>query len=369
MTVKYKQGKLFVTDINQDDSAESKFFEINNRRYLGNKFKLNSFIKEIVDSECGQFDSFADLFAGTGVVASLFKDKKLIVNDILYSNFVCHQAWFGTESYDINKIKQLIEKYNNHNESKENYFSKNFSNTYFSKKICKKIGFIRQDIENLYKSSYINEREKFILITSLIYAMDKIANTCGHYDAYRKNSDFNDKLVLLVPKITKNNKKNEIYNLEISDLSKCISADVIYLDPPYNSRQYSDSYHLLENVAEWQKPNIFGVAKKMDRSHIKSDFCTSKAPKAFDNLIQSLDAKYILLSYNNMGNKGDGRSQAKISDKDILDTLNKKGKVTIFTRSYKAFTTGKSNIEDNEERVFLCECKKCVNHFNFFCRL
>ena len=73
-------------------------------------------------------------------------------------------------------------------------------------------------------------------------------------------------------------------------------------------------------------------------------------------MISHITAKYILLSYNNMANKGNGRSNAKISDEAIMRVLEAKGKVEVFSESYKAFTTGKSNIEGNEERLFLCKC-------------
>lgn len=33
-----------------------------------------------------------------------------------------------------------------------------------------------------------------------------------------------------------------------------------------------------------------------------------------------------------------------------------KGKVKVFSKQYKSFTTGKSDRQDNEERLFLCEC-------------
>ena len=65
------------------------------------------------------------------------------------------------------------------------------------------------------------------------------------------------------------NKENELYNKDINELVRHISADVIYLDPPYNSRQYCDAYHLLENVVHWKKPKVRGVAKKMDRTFLK----------------------------------------------------------------------------------------------------
>ena len=115
-------------------------------------------------------------------------------------------------------------------------------------------------------------------------------------------------------------------------------------------------YHLLENVARWEKPEVFGVAKKMDRSSMKSKYCTQSATEAFEQLIKDINAKYILLSYNNMAAKGNDRSNAKISDDDILRILKQKGEVKIFSESYKAFTTGKSDIDDNQERLFLCRC-------------
>ena len=145
-------------------------FTINNRRYLGNKFKLNEFIYHNIINECGDFCTFADLFAGTGSVASLFHGKQLIVNDILYSNYVCHQTWFGTDKYSKSKIIKYLNQYNTSKVSRDNYFSKHYSNTYFSKENCRKIGYIRENIENNFKAGNINLREKCILITSLLYA-------------------------------------------------------------------------------------------------------------------------------------------------------------------------------------------------------
>lgn len=331
-------------------------FSINNRRYLGNKYKLNQFIKTTILQECENFESFADLFAGTGAVASMFQDKHLIVNDILYSNYVCHQTWFGTEKYSQSKIQQYINKYNTLTIKQDNYWSKIYSNTYFSKENCRKIGFIRENIEQNYLAKNLNNREKCILITSLLYAMDKIANTCGHYDAYRKNGELNKELILGMPLIQKTSPINELYNTDINQLVKFISADVVYLDPPYNSRQYCDAYHLLENIARWEKPEVYGVAKKMDRTALKSDYCTISATNAFEDLIKNIQAKYIVLSYNNMANKGNDRSNAKLSDDDIMKILKSKGDVKVFSQDYKAFSTGKSNIEENAERLFVCQC-------------
>ena len=94
----------------------------------------------------------------------------------------------------------------------------------------------------------------------------------------------------------------------------------------------------------------------MDRSALKSAYCTKQATQAFAELINSINARYILLSYNNMENKGNERSNAKIIDDDILRILQTKGTVQIFEEEYKAFTTGKSDIQNNAERLFLCTC-------------
>lgn len=330
---------------------------INNRRYLGNKYKLLPFITKVVNDECSDIDSVADIFAGTGAVSSAFTDKVLITNDLMYSNYICNYAWFGAEEYDPQTIIDCVIRYNSLCDLEDNYMTENFSDTYFSRDDCAKIGHIREDIERLYENGSVNQRERAILITSLLYAMDKIANTCGHYDAYRKGVVFDKTLELYVPLAeVHNNADNQCFNTDANELVKYITADLVYIDPPYNSRQYCDAYHLLENVARWEKPEVFGVAKKMDRSTMKSKYCTQSATEAFEQLIGDIKAKYILLSYNNMAEKGNDRSNAKISDQDILRILKQKGEVKVFSESYKAFTTGKSDIDDNQERLFLCRC-------------
>lgn len=334
---------------------------INNRRYLGNKYSLSDFIRRTVEENCSNVKVVADVFSGTGAVSNAFKDKQIITNDLLYSNYISNYAWFYPQDYNQEMIVSLIYEYNQVETSESNYMRDNFDNTFFSADDCSKIGYIRENIEQKFIEKKINFKEYSILITSLLYAMDKIANTVGHYDAYRKNVEFDKELILNVLLPEKNlNNDNKCFNENANDLIKNIECDLLYLDPPYNSRQYSDAYHLLENVARWQKPEVFGVARKMDRSSLKSDYCMIGATDALEKLVKDSYARYILLSYNNMSEKGVGRSNAKISDEDILRILGNKGKVTVFEEGYKTFSTGKSNIKDNKERLFLCE----VNNFN-----
>lgn len=334
---------------------------INNRRYLGNKYKLLPFITNVVNENCKDVNVIFDVFAGTGAVSSAFVNKQLVVNDLLYSNHLAHICWFSNERYSEEKVQKLINKYNKANPKKENYMSENFSNTFFSHKVCLKIGYIREDIENQFNKNAINNKERAMLITSLLYACDKIANTCGHYDAYRIGAKYDNNLVLEYPEQYNNLNNNLCLCEDSNKIANTIRCDLAYLDPPYNSRQYGDAYHLLENIAKWKKPEVYGTAKKMNRDNLKSKYCLrSSAVEAFEDLINKLDCKYILLSYNNTSNKANDRSNARISDEDILRILSKKGKVRIFTQKYRAFTTGKSKNEDNEERLFLCTVDKQI---------
>ena len=330
-------------------------FKINQRRYLGNKTKVLDLIKKVIDENIKDFFSFCDIFAGTGSVGSFFndKDKKIIVNDFLYHNFVILKAFLSDEKFDEKKIFELIDELNSLNSNEENYFSINFADKYFCKKNAIKIGAIREKINEWFLNDRINTKEKNILLTSLIYAVDKIANTVGHYDAYIKKDIQEKTLNLQIPEIDiSKNKYNEIYNMDANVLIREIECDVLYIDPPYNSRQYANMYHLLENLALNQKPEVKGVAKKFDTTHLKSGYNQKEAVKFFEDLIKNAKAKYILFSYNNMGSKGHTRSNARISDDDIFRILSKKGKLKVYEKEYRDFGSGKSE-RDNVERVFL----------------
>lgn len=341
----------------QPQESKEGYFQLQNRRYLGNKYKLLGFIEDIISEKCGNINSLCDVFAGTGVVGERFNNPeiKIISNDFLAANYACLQAFLGVSNNIEKQIAEKIDHLNNLANNEDNYFSKHFGGTYFTQENARKIGAIREEIEKISD----NNEEKSILICALIYAMDKVANTVGHYDAFRKKLDTLKPIKLLIPNIDfSHNTNNEIYREDANALVRKISCDVLYIDPPYNSRQYSDAYHLLENLAEWKKPKVLGVAKKMDRSHIKSDYCLKNATNAFADLIRNANCKHILLSYNNTGDSKDGRSNARINDEEILRILNEKGDVEIFEKEYKAFTTGKSNGDNNAERVFYCKVTK-----------
>ena len=273
-------------------------FQLQNRRYIGNKYKLIEWIFSILDKEC-EGKSFTDIFAGTGVVAAVASKhfNEIILNDFLYSNEVIYKAFFDNGEWNQEKINTIIREYNNVNgeDLDENYFSINFGGKYFSKNSAKIIGFIRENIEENREN--LTEREYNMLISSLLYSIDKIANTVGHYDAYFKK-EFIDDNFFMRPIDPIKTKDILIFREDANLLAKQIKTDIVYIDPPYNSRQYSRFYHVLETLTKWDKPELHGVALKPEPENM-SDYCRVSAKDRFAELVNDINANYLVVSYNN----------------------------------------------------------------------
>lgn len=235
-----------------------------------------------------------------------------------------------------------------------NYFSINFGGKFFSKDDAKVIGHIRELIEN--EKNNFNEREYAILIASLLYSADRSANTCGHYDAYIKKQNIRSsfKFELINPVIKGQNDSRNIHisRCDANKLAKLINVDVVYLDPPYSSRQYSRFYHVLENLTKWEKPELFGTAMKPAEENM-SEYCKSKALDAFKDLIYSLNCKYIIVSYNNTYDSKSNSSKNKMTLEDIKSTLSNKGLTKVISKKHKAFNAGTTEFKDHKEYLFI----------------
>ncbi len=335
--------------------------EIYNRTYIGSKRKLLMNIEKAVIDYIGEEKYiFADLFGGTGVVAEHFAKKgyKVIVNDILYSNYIFYRTWIGNEKVDEEKIEKYIKKFNevDPGEIESNYFSEIYGEKYFSIPDAKKIGYIRDEIESL--KTKLNEREYYMLLSSLLYATDKIANTVGHFEHYLSKSPEVKGVLLRKPSNINNKYSSKVYRLNANELVKRIKCDIAYIDPPYNSRQYINFYHVLENLANWDKPTEFeGKSMKFKRNHLKSDYSKSKAAESFKDLINNIDAKYIVMSYNNTYNANSGASNNKISEEEIYEILSSKGELFIEEIPYKFFNSGKTKFDNHIEKIYICKIK------------
>lgn len=331
--------------------------QLYNRRYIGNKHKLIEWIFSIIHKECDG-DTFADIFAGTGVVSAVATKhfKKVLLNDFLHSNYAIYRAFFGNGAWDKNKIDNIIKDYNNiySDDLGDNYFSKNFGGKFFSNNSSKIIGFIRENIEE--NKNNLTEREYYMLIASLLYTADKIANTVGHFDAYFRKEFINDNF-FMKPIDPINTQQISIFQEDANILAKKIKADVVYIDPPYNSRQYSRFYHVLETLIKWDKPKLYGVALKPEPENM-SDYCKANARNRFSELIQDINAQYLVVSYNNTYDSKSNSSKNKITLHEIEEILQRKGKTKVFEKNYRHFNAGNTNFNNHKEYLFVTR----VNH-------
>ena len=326
--------------------------QLHNRRYIGNKHKLIEWIFSIINKECSG-NSFADVFAGTGAVSAVATKhfKKVLLNDFLHSNYIIYRAFFGKEAWDKNKIDSIIKSYNNiyGGDLEDNYFSKNFGGKFFSNNSAKIIGFIRENIEE--NKNNLTEREYFMLIASLLYTADKIANTVGHFDAYFKKDFVNDSF-FMKPIDPIDTQEISIFQEDTNVLAKKIKADVVYIDPPYNSRQYSRFYHVLETLTKWDKPKLYGVALKPDPENM-SDYCRANAKEKFAELVRDIDAQFLVVSYNNTYDSKSNSSKNKITLQEIEKILQAKGKTKVFEKNYRHFNAGNTNFNNHKEYLFV----------------
>ena len=328
-------------------------YQIWNRRYTGSKYKLAEWISNLITENCSG-NSFCDIFAGTAVMSKQMLEyvDEIYINDFLFSNEVIYKAFFSQEEFELKKLERIRDDCRNIDASSllSNYVSENFGEKFFSQNDALIIGYIREYIEETLE---FNEKEKNILLASLLYSADKAANTVGHYDAYIKGKNIPDSFCFdLISPYQYSNKKIHISRKDANQLAKEICCDIVYIDPPYNSRQYSRFYHVLENITTWRKPKLFGEARKPEPENM-SEYCRNSATKVFEDLILSLKCKYIVVSYNNTYNSKSSSSKNKITLEDIEKILNKKGSVMTFEKSHQFFNAGKTSLDDHKELIFI----------------
>ncbi|MDO8886807.1 DNA adenine methylase [Candidatus Oleimmundimicrobium sp.] len=344
-------------------------------KYIGNKFRLLPFIdKAITQGKLPTKGTFCDIFSGTTNVAQFYKKKgyKLITCDIMYYSYVFQHAYIKNNSYpsfstllqreeNIIKARKQIQSstlfnddankdnlkavlhYLNNLPGEESFIYLNYApggsrhseyqRQYFRDENAKRVDAIRNRIQLWKDNNWLTENEFFVLLAPLIDAADFVANISGTYGAFLKiwRSMALKHLTLLTPKLTESDLKHEIYLGDANKLIRNIKCDILYLDPPYNSRQYAPNFHILETIARWDNPKIYGKTGLRPYDGQKSDYnVKGKCEKKFADLVKNADCKYILLSYNNEG---------IIKDKTIKDVLSEKGDLKIFTQPYRRFRT------------------------------
>ncbi|EFU75241.1 D12 class N6 adenine-specific DNA methyltransferase [Lachnoanaerobaculum saburreum F0468] len=306
--------------------------------YIGSKQSLLDFLETTIEEFTGykEGDSFVfgDLFAGTGVVGQRYKEKghSVISNDIQYYSYVLNKHYIE----NIPELDDsLLEYFNNLNPVKgfiyNNYCEGSGSGrNYFTNENGMKCDAVRIELERLYRAGEINDNLYFYYLASLINSIDKYANTASVYGAFLKHikKPAQKEFILeLLP--VGNGNIGKVYNEDINELIKKVGGDVLYIDPPYNNRQYCSNYHVLETIAKYDTPKLRGVTGLRDETYQKSKYCSKRTViDIFEDLIKNADFKYIILSYNNEG---------LMDLKTIKDIMSKYGEYDFFTKEYRRF--------------------------------
>ncbi|MCF6180535.1 DNA adenine methylase [Lutibacter sp.] len=310
--------------------------------YIGSKNKLSSFLKKSIINTVGNNLSelvFCDLFAGTGIVGRTFKPlvKQVIANDIEYYSYVLTKNYI--ENHQEIDIKDYFEVLNNLEEV-EGFIFNNYSENgkaarlYFSAENGKKIDAIRQQIEIWKSNNQISLNEYYFLLASLLESADKVANTASVYGAYLKKikKTAAKKLIFIPANYEITNNSHQVFNEDSNELIQKIKGDILYLDPPYNARQYGANYHILNTIALYDDFEPKG--KTGLRNYYKSSYCKKGAvKKAFEDLIKNAKFKYIFLSYNNEG---------LMTENEVKNIMKSYGKYSLKTTNYRRFKADKT---------------------------
>ncbi|HBG78191.1 MAG TPA: modification methylase [Phycisphaerales bacterium] len=337
--------------------------------YIGSKLSLLGFLEEsinkVVDKNCSVF---CDLFAGTGIVGSYFKKKgyKVIANDIQYYSYVLNRHYIGNhkelgfsaltteipelKNIKVEKRKNFVCSYLSDLKGIKGFVYNNYCfggtenqnepRQYFSDENGMRCDAVRQKIEKWKKEKLISDDEYYFLITSLVESIDKYANTASVYGAFLKKlkKTAQNSLVLKPAELIINDQTHEVFNEDINKVSAKVQGDILYLDPPYNHRQYATNYHLLETIAKYDNPVIHGKTGLREYQNQKSLYCSrTQVKKAFRDLILKAKVKYIFLSYNNEG---------LMSLDDIKEIMSLRGEYGYFTKDYNRF---KADRAENRE--------------------
>lgn len=336
--------------INKDN-----LFSLESRRYIGCKTKLVDWIFGLINEQTHDIHSFCDIFAGTGVVAhrALQTYERVVVNDFLHSNNIIYRAFFAPTEWNKEKVQNIIEDFNSVNPDiiRDNYFSKNFGGKYFYNDTAKIVGFIRERLKKMQAN--LTDKEYAVMMASLIYSIDRYANTMGHFDAYHHKAPTAHQFLMRMIEV-ESFKGVEIHQEDANQLARTIDVDLTYLDPPYNSRQYSRFYHVYENLVQWKKPQLYGTALKPKEENM-SDYCRNAAFTAFTDLVSHIRSRYLVVSYNNTYHSKSTSSENKIKLEQLEEVLNKCGNTQVFNHKFKAFNSGKTEFDDHREYLFITE--------------
>ncbi len=323
--------------------------------YIGSKYSLLPFIEQTFRAVSdGSERTFCDIFAGTGIVGRHFKKLgyRIVSNDIQYYAYALNKAYieinhqpafeglrkaFAKETDESHRlfndpVAQSL-AFVNRLPGKRGFITENYgpagNRFYYAEANAERADAIRQALAEWEAQGLITEQEFFYLLCSLLEAIDQVANTASVYGAFLKNYKGSalKPLTLKPLALTNHVTGSQVFNQDANTLIESVVCDVLYLDPPYNHRQYGANYHVLETIAAYDNPKLTGVTGMRD--YIRSRYCQAKAAAdALEDLITKARTKHILLSYNDEG---------LLSLEEVKRILSLRGEPQTFQTDYSRF--------------------------------
>ncbi|MGC3977095.1 MAG: DNA adenine methylase [Paludibacteraceae bacterium] len=293
-------------------------------KYAGSKTKIIPDILQIL-GELDDVKNVLDGFSGSTRVSQMFAQLgyHTTANDVSEWSEVFATCYLKTKKED-GFFQEIIDYLNSLN-GFDGWFTEHYgakdseTKKPFQLKNTRKLDAIREEIEHLN----LTWEDKCVVLTSLIFALDKVDSTLGHYAAYLKEwspRSYND-LTLKLPKRFPIISNNRVIKKDIFDTISEYEFDFAYFDPPYGSNnekmppsrvRYASYYHLWKTVILNDKPKLFGKANRREDtrdSNVSSVFEEYRkdekdhfiAMEALKSLIGMTKSRYILLSYSSGG--------------------------------------------------------------------
>ncbi len=302
-------------------------------RYIGNKRKLIPFIRRALDRLGIDGSTACDPFAGTASVSSFLKRRGYAVStgDIMSFSFALQWAYVvvdepprfaglrGTLAGNESDPLGAAIRHLNTLEPKPGFLYEHFcpagaggsahDRRYFTPQNAARIDAVRARIHEWRRDGLLTDDEHYVLLAALIEAADRVANTTGVYAAYVKSWQPNavKPLHLRPPRlVTGTGLACQAHRRDAIDLVRSLEPfDLLYLDPPYNTRQYAGYYHIPEIIAEgWfdEPPKLRGKTGLPEDGDKRSDWSSRRrCEQVFEQLVNAADCRHILMSYNSEG--------------------------------------------------------------------
>ena len=284
-------------------------------RYFGSKGSVVDAVHRMVKPVLPN-GSFCDPFGGIGIVGRHFKTVgyRVTSGDVLLFAHMFQIASINrsgilplskvTAALSLRSASQ-VETYLNEGRGRHGWFVEEYAvnRAFFTVENARRIQRCWKLITSWHKDNLTSEKEHAVLMASLIDSMDKVANTAGTYYAYLKT--FNRKALrpfmyrLLPPT------NGPIGNAVQSDalgLVQRAKYDILYLDPPYNERDYSAYYHLPETIASGRAVELTGRCGTPRSSRAKSRFTKpGEVQSAIAELLHASRFRLLVFHYSDEG--------------------------------------------------------------------